>query len=258
MVLAYEWSGPADRRAAVSWSARTASQIASISKQFVAVVSLLAVDQGLLGLDDAVATLLPEAPAQWRAVTLKHLLTHTSGLPHWCERPGFDPAIVLEPEQRLEQLLDAPLDGEPGAVWRYSSPGYIVLSAVLERATGRAYSDLARELIIDKLALSGTTIGSPPSDQVARGYRDGQDVPPWDLSTMPGTGDVWSTALDVAAFITALHEGTGCATASRRQSRISSARRMAAGDRDHHRHTQQRRERRPRTRPGSSRVARIA
>jgi CubicO group peptidase (beta-lactamase class C family) len=207
-VLESECSGSADRPGAVPWTARTASQIASISKQFVAVVTLMMVERDVFGLDDAVATLLPEAPGRWSAVTLKHLLTHTSGLPHWCELRGFDPAVAVDPNQRLADFLDASLTDEPGAVWRYSSPGYIVLSAVLERASGRSYADLARELIIDDLALTGTTIGTQPTGEFARGYHGGQSVPSWDLLSMPGTGDVWSHAPDVATFVTAVHDGT--------------------------------------------------
>jgi CubicO group peptidase (beta-lactamase class C family) len=206
-VLACEPFGLADRAAAVRWSSHTSSQIASISKQFVAVVSVLLAERGVLALDNAVGALLPEAPTHWRAVTLEHLLTHTSGLPHWGALAGFDPAVPMDPAQRLPHLLDAALVSEPGAAWRYSSPGYIVLSAVLAHVTRRDYADLARELIIDKLALEGTTVASEPIGALARGYRDGQPVAPWDLSGMPGTGDVWSTAFDVAAFVTAVHDG---------------------------------------------------
>jgi Beta-lactamase class C and other penicillin binding proteins len=171
----------------------------------LAVVTVQLVDGDVFDLDDTVATVLPEAPVQWRAVTVKHLLTHTSGLPHWCELPGFDPSIAMDAQQRLAPLLEASLLSEPGAMWRYSSPGYMVLSAVLARAARRPYADLARELIMDKLALDGTTILTEPTGEVARGYCDGR--PPWDLSSVPGTGDVWSTAVDVAAFITAVHNG---------------------------------------------------
>jgi CubicO group peptidase (beta-lactamase class C family) len=62
-------------------------------------------------------------------------------------------------------------------------------------------------VIVDRLALSGTTIGGRPSGAWARGYRAGEPVASWDLSGMPGTGDVWSTARDIAAFVTAVHTG---------------------------------------------------
>lgn len=200
-------SGFADRNGGVPWTPDTASQIASISKQLVAVVSLLLADRGVLRLDDPVAALLPEAPPQWQKVTLQQLMTHTSGLPHWSDRPGFDPSVAVAPERRLRHFLGVPLPDGAGATWQYSSPGYVVLGAAVERAARRRYADLARELIIDPLALAATTIGTTPKGQIARGYRRGQPVPPWDLASMPGTGDVWSSALDVGAFLTALHDG---------------------------------------------------
>jgi CubicO group peptidase (beta-lactamase class C family) len=200
-------AGLADRQAGIRWSPEIPSQIASISKQYVAVVALLLADQGVLQLDDSVASFLPEAPTQWQGVTLRHLMTHTSGLPHWCDLPGFDPAAAFAPQQRVQLLLSTRLQHEPGAMWAYSSPGYILLAAAIERAARSRYIDLAGELIVEHLALMNTTIGSVPRGEAARGYRDEQPVPSWNLESMPGTGDVWSSALDVATFITAVHAG---------------------------------------------------
>jgi CubicO group peptidase (beta-lactamase class C family) len=197
----------ADRQTAAPWSVDTGSQIASISKQFVAAVTLMLAERGALNLDDPVSTLLPEAPRGWDSVTLQELLTHTSGLPHWCALPGFDPSVALPAVARLQHFLAAPGPGDAGRTWQYSSPGYVVLSAVVERAARRRYADLVRELVIDPLALAGTTVGERADNPVARGYSHGEPVAPWDLTSMPGTGDVWSTARDIATFVTALHDG---------------------------------------------------
>jgi CubicO group peptidase (beta-lactamase class C family) len=200
-------AGFADLEADLQWTAQTCSQIASISKQFAAAVALLLVDRGALTLDDPVARMLAGASPQWSDVAVHQLLTHTSGMNHWCELPGFDPAVQLDPADRLTELLTAPLVDPPGRRWRYSSPGYIVLSAVLESAAATRYADLVHDLIIRRLGLRDTTVGKPRSSGMARGYRGGQPVTPWDLHTMPGTGDIWSTAEDLTRFLTALHTG---------------------------------------------------
>ncbi len=187
------------------WSLQTRTQVASISKQFAAVLTLRQVQQGAITLADSVAAILPDSPAQWRPVTVGQLLIHTSGMAHWSDLPGFDPAQPIAPAHRLRQLLAAPLTDR---TWRYSSPGYIVLAAALEHVTGRPYSELVEDHIIGPLGLTSTTVGTPLTGDCALGYRDGQPVTPWQLHAMPGTGDICSNATDLAHFITALHTGT--------------------------------------------------
>jgi CubicO group peptidase (beta-lactamase class C family) len=187
------------------WSLRTRTQVASISKQFAAALTLLQVQQGAITLAESVATILPDCPEQWRQVAIGQLLTHTSGMAHWGELPGFDPSQLIEPAQRLRQLLAAPLTDRR---WRYSSPGYIVLAAMLEHVAGQPYSELVQNHIIGPLSLTETTVGRPLAGDCALGYRYGQLVTPWQLHAMPGTGDICSNATDLARFVTALHTGT--------------------------------------------------
>jgi CubicO group peptidase (beta-lactamase class C family) len=109
---------------------------------------------------------------------------------------------------RLALIQQAPLLTEPGTQWRYSSPGYLLAGLIVERASGRLYPDFITERILSPLGLTSTTAGGAPSGTAtARGYRNGEPVVPWDLSAMPGTGDICSTAPDLARFITALHSG---------------------------------------------------
>ena len=84
-----------------------------------------------------------------------------------------------------------------------------MLSAVVGAAAGRSYAELARQLVIEQLGLTATTVGSPaPRRRAASGYRDGEPVKPWDLSSVPGTGDVWcEQAADLVVFVRALHTG---------------------------------------------------
>ncbi len=145
-------------------------------------------------------------PAQWRQVTLHHLLSHTSGVPHWREAPGLDPAEPMRISERLRIIQATPLRTEPGAQWHYSSPGFVLAGFILARASGQPYWQFLAEKILSPLQLTQTSMGDVP-DAAARGYRDGQPVTPWDPGAMPGTGDIWSTAGDLTRFTAALHSG---------------------------------------------------
>ena len=179
--------------------------MASISKQFVAGCALVLVARGELGLDDPVSRHLAAAGSEWDGANVGQLLTHSSGMSHWGDRAGFAPPAPTPSAERLRLFLAAPRSG--AGEFRYSSPGYVVLSAVLAAVAGRSYEHVARELVLEPLGLTATSLGSPGTVPVARGYRAGEPVPSWDLGSMPGTGDVWSTVADLARFVTALHTG---------------------------------------------------
>lgn len=198
-------SGFADRAADRPWTTGTRSQVASISKQFVAACALVLVDRGVLGLDDPVSRHLPGAGPAWDDVTVRQLLTHSSGMSHWGDHPGFAPSAPTPADERLRLFLAARRSG--AGEFRYSSPGYVVLSAMLAAAAGRPYERLAQDLVIEPLGLTATSLGSPGTGPAALGYRAGESVPSWDLGSMPGTGDVWSTVADLARFVAALHTG---------------------------------------------------
>lgn len=200
-------AGLADRAGGQEWRTDTRSQVASISKQFVAACALVLVDRGSLRLDDPVPRHLPCAGPEWDEVSVYNLLTHTSGMSHWSEAPGFSPADPLPATQRLRLLLAASRPRRSGERFHYSSPGYIVLAAVISAAAGQPYEQFVRETVISPLRLAETHIGSPGQAPKALGYRNGEFVEPWDLASMPGTGDMWSTAGDLARFVRALHMG---------------------------------------------------
>ena len=202
-------SGLADAEDGVRCTPRTRFQIASVSKQFAAVAALLLAESGKLDLAEPVARWFPGGPPQWQRVTLHHLLTHTAGVRHWGDAPGFDASQPMDLAERLAAIQRAPLLNEPGTRWRYSSPGYLLSGHVVEQASGRSYADFLTEQIIVPLGLTSTSAGGLPAGVVAaRGYRNGQPVTPWELSAMPGTGDICSTVADLARFTAAVHSGS--------------------------------------------------
>jgi CubicO group peptidase (beta-lactamase class C family) len=190
----------------VACTAGTRFQICSVSKQFTAAAVMLLVESGRVDLNEPVDRWMPEAPAQWREVTLHQLLSHTAGVPHWLESPDLNPADPMSLSQRVEIIQTTPLRTEPGAEWHYSSPGFVLAGCIVERASGEPYQDFLAERILSPLQLSHTSLGATP-DGAARGYRNARPVTPFDLSAMCGSGDLWSTTGDLTRFTAALHGG---------------------------------------------------
>lgn len=206
-VVLEAYGGVADPTTGARCGPRSRFQIASLSKQFAAAAVLLLVEDGVLALTDRLSDRLTDCPAAWADITLHHLLTHTSGLPHWDGIPDFDfdtPPPLAESVARITRCT--PLT-EPGHRWHYSSVGYVLTALVVERASGSGYQDFLRERVIRPLGLVGTGVGAAPPADVARGRRAGQTYDFQDLTTMPGTGDVWSTARDLARWARALERG---------------------------------------------------
>lgn len=126
----------------------TIYQSGSVGKQFTAALVLSLAREGKLGLDEPIRRWLPETPAFWQPITVRHLLTHTSGIPDYTEG-----AIDYRRDYTEDQLLAAatrlPLEFAPGETWRYSNTGYALLGFLVRRATGRFYGDLLRERIFE-------------------------------------------------------------------------------------------------------------
>ena len=116
----------------------TVFEIGSISKQFVAAAIMLLVEDGLLNLDDPIHKFMPELPSEWIGVTIRQLLTHTSGIPDYEEIRTYDVyRYRLTPEEIIKIAHSRPMDFEPGTGWYYSNTGYFLLSRIVELIEGQ-------------------------------------------------------------------------------------------------------------------------
>ena len=106
----------------------------------------------------------------------------------------------------------------PGSRWRYSSPGYVLLAHIIERASGEAYATFLTERVLRHAHLDDTFVGNAHGhSRVARGYSDGQPVDTFDLDVVGiGAGDVSSTGVELAGWVRALGSGPVLSEASRR------------------------------------------
>lgn len=167
-----------------------------MSKQFTAAAALLLVEDGRW------SSTIPWSagsgcPEEWRDITLHHLLTHTSGLGHWDDYPMIDLARRVEPGELLKTFHRVPLHYPPGEGWSYSSPGYVLLAHVVERAADTPYRAFLADRIFDHLGLTGTFAGAPGArPNLARGHEaEGQPLPTWELDVVGMGAASWSSAV---------------------------------------------------------------
>jgi CubicO group peptidase (beta-lactamase class C family) len=136
----------------------TVFRIASMTKQFTAVSILMLVEQGRLDLDDSIAKYLPGYP-QGERITIRQLLTHTSGVWDYCGldevRRGMRRDITVD--ELIDLFKDKPLDFQPGEKMAYSNSGYVLLGAIIEKVSGRSYAEFLQDNIFAKAGMHSST-----------------------------------------------------------------------------------------------------
>jgi CubicO group peptidase (beta-lactamase class C family) len=130
---------------------QTVFKIASLSKAFCASTAMLLIQEGKLSLDAKVTDVLPEAPRSWEKVQIKHLLSHTSGIP---DPQGFTMSRSYTVPEFF--ALFGELSEEPGTVYRYNNFGYATLGLVVAKITGKTLREAVTERIFEPLGMSAT------------------------------------------------------------------------------------------------------
>ena len=196
---------------------RTEFQIASVSKQLTAAAILRLQEAGRLSVEDRLDRWFPECGPAWRPVSIHQLLTHTSGMGHWNDYPDLD---LFEPRSD-EDVLAAIFAGSPltapGERWYYSSPGFVLLAHMVERAAGYDYSDFLDDSIFKPLGMRRSRAGqhAPVPESEATGHSCGAPTRSFELDHVgKGAGDVWSTADDLLLWDQALMDGSVLSPAS--------------------------------------------
>lgn len=206
--------GMADLEAGVAVSPSTHYRLASVSKQFTAAAVLLLVEDGRIGLDDPARRWLPSLPHAAGAVTIRHLLTHTSGLVDY--EDVMDPAGTRQVHDadvlRLLESQDHTYFA-PGSDYRYSNSGYALLALIVERASGQRYADFLRQRIFLPLGMRDTVAFEDGVSQVAhRAYGYSFEDAAWrrtDQSTTSavlGDGGIYASIDELARWDAALYD----------------------------------------------------
>ena len=188
----------------------TIFQSGSVGKQFTATAVMMLVEENKLSLDDKITKYFPDAPETWRNITIRHLLTHTSGLGDYPE--NFDLRRDYTEDELVQRVKATPLEFQPGEKWRYSNLAYVMLGVLIHKITGKFYGDFLQERIFKPLDMSTARIISE-ADIVpnrAAGYRvaNGQlKNQNWVSPTLNTTADgaLYLTVYDMAKWDAALY-----------------------------------------------------
>jgi len=202
-----EWSIPND--------GDTKFRLGSVTKQFTAVAVMILHERGLVDLDAPLKTYLPDAPTAWDAVTVRHLLTHTAGLPNFTDFDDYGPSKGLPAtiDSLTARFRDRPLDFQPGEGWAYSNSGYILLTAVVEKVAGMSYADFVTQTLFQPLGMSDSGYDSHAAilphrasgyTPTARGIVNADYV---DMSIPQGAGALYSTTHDLLKWEQGLFGG---------------------------------------------------
>lgn len=199
-------------------------RLASITKQFTASAVLLLDEDGRLHLDDPVRKWLPTLPPANEAITIRHLLTHTSGLIDYEDVMPADTTVQLRDADVL-RLLETQTHGyfAPGTDYRYSNSGYALLALIVEKASGQSFQSFLRERIFLPLGMHDTLAyvqGGPEIPHRAYGYSEiggswtRTDQSP--TSAVLGDGGIYSSIDDLARWDEAQYDDRLLSDASRR------------------------------------------
>ncbi len=188
----------------------TVFQSGSIAKQFTATAVMVLVEEGKLSLDDKISKYFTDAPESWKSITVRHLLTHTSGMGDY--PPDFDTRRDFTEDEYLAIIKAIPLAYRTGAKWDYSNLGYVTLGILIRKVTGKFYGDFLVERVFQPLGMTTARVISE-ADIVpnrAAGYRlvngelkNQQWVSPSTNTTADGS--LYLTILDLAKWDAALN-----------------------------------------------------
>ena len=197
----------------------TVYEIGSNTKQFTAAAIMMLVEQGKVRLEDPITKYFPEAPQGWRNITIRHLLTHTSGIqnhvavPHWLDVFRTDLAFETTPtrDELLKMFFRLPLEFQPGESWAYDNTGYYLLGFVIQKASSQSYWQFLDDRIFKPLGMTATrnTDPQPIVPNRASGYEwknDHFENRPVLLPTIAfSAGSLLSTVEDMAKWDASLN-----------------------------------------------------
>jgi D-alanyl-D-alanine carboxypeptidase len=213
LVKGYGW---ANLEHSVPATERTVYEIASVGKTFTATLIMMLVEEGVISLDDAIANYLDNIPPAWQPVTIKHILSHQSGIPSYTDAKSYweITRLDLSKSEILALVTDLPLKFQPGELSAYDNTGYYLLGLMLENMTGQSYGDLLRDRIFTPLGMNATVMNHSRDivPHRASGYRWLNDKlvnkPYYSPSVTYSAGGQLSSVEDMVKWEQALYNAT--------------------------------------------------
>jgi len=203
-VLFEKGYGLADVEHHVPVTPQTQFRIGSITKQFTAAAILKLQEQGRLSVTDKLSKYIPDFPRGDEA-TLHHLLTHTSGIHSYTDKPGFLETVTntTTTESLINSFKHDPYDFSPGKKWQYDNSGFMLLGYIVEKVSGQSYGEFLRTTFFEPLGMTNTGVHRKglalEHEALGYEYHDGKFTRAldWDMSWAGGAGALYSTVEDL-------------------------------------------------------------
>ncbi|HEY0068074.1 MAG TPA: serine hydrolase [Flavisolibacter sp.] len=185
-------------------------QIGSVTKQFTAAAILKLQEEGKLSVNDTISKYFPKLK-EGRRITIRHMLTHTSGLFNYTNDTTFwmhEAAMPSSHEKMMSRFADKPLDFEPGTRFSYSNSGYVLLGYIIEQVSGKPYEQYIRENIFRPLGMNRSGFDFTKATNRATGYYVGGVSEPAMIVDSTGSyaaGSIYTTTSDLFKWVQAMH-----------------------------------------------------
>lgn len=139
---------------------KTLWNVGQITQAYTAVAIMQLVEADKLALDDTIGKHLPQLPSEWKAITVRQLLAHTSGLPDYRQAPEFKADRVYKPDEVIALVKEKALAFKPGTAVANSSTDFFLLGMIIEKASGESYEAYVTKNQIERLSLKNTMFAS--------------------------------------------------------------------------------------------------
>lgn len=192
----------------------TKFRIGSITKQVIAAAILKLQEDGKLSVNDLLSKYIDDYP-RGNEVTIHHLLTHTSGIHSFTNKPDFmeTATVAIKIDDMIEYFKGDKFDFNPGEKFLYNNSGYFLLGYIIEKVTGKTYDDYLEESFFEPLGMNNTGVHDSHTilkhEATGYSYVDGnfQKALNWDMSRAGGAGSLFSTTGDLFQWNEAVFNG---------------------------------------------------
>ncbi len=215
-ILMKTQAGMANIEHNVKNTTKTKFRLASVSKQFTAMIILMLQENDKLKVTDSVCKYVPECPPKWQPISIHHLLTHTSGIPSFTRFDDYDKfsKVFGYTDQKVDRFKNKELQFTPGEKYNYSNSGYVLLGYIIEIIENTSFENVVQRLIFKPLKMSDsgyersqTIIKSRASGYVGKkGYVANSIF--LNMSTPHAAGALYSTVEDMHKWDQALYGNT--------------------------------------------------